>query len=65
MKRTETQAVARELGARVTGSISRRTDVVVVGLNPGGKLEQARELGVEVVSEDEWYRRIGLPPERS
>lgn len=63
MKRKETQAAARELGARVTGSISRKTDVVVVGLNPGGKLEQARELGVEVMSEEEWYRRIGLPPE--
>ncbi len=61
MKRTETQAVARELGARVTGSISGKTDLVVVGLNPGGKLERARELGVEVVSEEEWYRRIGLP----
>eukprot|EP00903_Cladosiphon_okamuranus_P007072 g6873.t1 len=60
MKRAETQAAARELGARVTGSISRKTDVVVVGLNPGGKLEQARELGVEIVSEEEWYRRIGL-----
>lgn len=63
MKRAETQAAARELGGRVTGSISRKTDVVVVGLNPGGKLEQARELGVEVMSEEEWYRRIGLPPE--
>ncbi|CAM9557635.1 unnamed protein product [Scytosiphon promiscuus] len=63
MKRAETQAAARELGARVTGSISRKTDVVVVGLNPGGKLEQARELGVEVMSEEEWYKRIGLPPE--
>lgn len=62
MKRGETQAAARELGARVTGSISRRTDIVVVGLNPGQKLEQARALGVEVMSEDEWYRRIGLEP---
>ncbi|CAM9389202.1 unnamed protein product [Ectocarpus sp. 13 AM-2016] len=62
MKRMETQEAARELGARVTGSISRKTDLVVVGLNPGGKLEKARELGVEVMSEEEWYRRIGLPP---
>lgn len=46
----------------MTGSISRKTDLVVVGLNPGGKLEKARELGVEVMSEEEWYRRIGLPP---
>lgn len=60
MKREETQAAARELGARVTGSISKKTDVVVVGLNPGKKLEQARELGLEVISEDEWYRRSGL-----
>ena len=59
MKRGETQAAARELGARVTGSISKKTDVLVVGLNPGKKLEQARELGLEIMSEEEWYRRIG------
>lgn len=62
MEREETQAVARDLGARVTGSISKKTDVVVVGLNPGKKLEQARELGLEVMSEEEWYRRNGLAP---
>lgn len=62
MKRDEIQAMARDIGARVTGSISRRTHIVVVGSNPGQKLEQARALGVEIVSEDEWYRRIGVSP---
>lgn len=61
MKRAETQEMARLLGARVTGSISRRTDIVVVGMNPGpAKLEHARQLGVEVISEDDWYRRISI-----
>ncbi|CAM9194612.1 unnamed protein product [Choristocarpus tenellus] len=63
MKRAEVQAAARDMGARVTGSISKRTDVVVVGMNPGGKLEQARSLGIQVLSENEWYRRTGLLPE--
>ncbi|CAM9606790.1 unnamed protein product [Discosporangium mesarthrocarpum] len=61
MKRAEVQAAARDMGAKVTGSISGRTDVVVVGMNPGGKLEQAQAVGVaEILSEEEWYRRTGL-----
>ncbi len=59
MTREEARALAERLGARVTDSVSRRTDFVVVGRNPGSKLERARRLGVRIVDEAEWHRIIG------
>ncbi len=59
MTREEAKAMAERLGARVTDSVSRRTDFVVVGRNPGSKLDRARRLGVRIVDEEEWYRMIG------
>lgn len=49
--RAEAKRAIEERGGRVTGSVSGKTDVVVVGENPGTKLDRARELGVEVVDE--------------
>lgn len=49
--RSELKKVLQGLGARVTGSVSARTDYLVAGANPGSKLARARELGVEVVDE--------------
>ncbi len=60
MSREEARRRAEELGAKVTNSVSRRTDFVVVGENPGSKFEKARQLGVRIVDENEWYRMIGL-----
>ena len=51
--RTELKEYLQTLGARVTGSISSKTDYVVVGTNPGSKFEKARELGISVLSEVE------------
>ena len=48
-----------QAGGRVTGSVSKKTDAVVVGLEPGGKLDKAKDLGVEVIDESELLRRIG------
>src|SRR5205085_2301121 len=50
---------AEEAGARVTGSVSKKTSFVVVGENPGTKYEKAQSLGVQTIDEAEFLRRLG------
>lgn len=59
MTRAEAKAGAEAAGAKVAGSVSARTDFVVVGADAGSKATKARELGVTVLSEEEWRSMIG------
>ena len=59
MTRDEAKATAERLGAKVAGSVSKKTDYVVAGPGAGSKLKKAREAGVTVLTEDEWFALVG------
>ena len=60
MSRNEAKARAEKFGARVTGSISQKTDFVVAGSKAGTKVEKAAALGVKILNEKEWLSILDI-----
>jgi DNA ligase (NAD+) len=59
MTREEAKAMAERLGAKVAGSVSKKTDIVVAGPGAGSKLNKAKEFNVQVMDEDGWFDLVG------
>jgi DNA ligase (NAD+) len=59
MTRDEAKAMAERLGAKVAGSVSKKTDYVVAGPGAGSKLDNAKKFGVAVLDEDQWFKLVG------
>ncbi len=57
--RSEAKKIVESLGGRVSSSVSKKTDYVVVGKNPGSKFEKAKSLGVKILNENEFLKLIG------
>ncbi|MFL2510336.1 MAG: NAD-dependent DNA ligase LigA [Alphaproteobacteria bacterium] len=58
MSREESKYLAQQMGAKITSSISKNTDFLIVGEKPGSKLKKAKELKINILTEEEWIKKI-------
>jgi DNA ligase (NAD+) len=63
MTREDAEARVEALGGKATGSVSKKTDLLVAGESAGSKLKKAQELGIEVIDEAEFLRRLASAEE--
>jgi DNA ligase (NAD+) len=59
--RDEIEGLIKQLGGKATGSVSKKTDYVVAGDNPGSKLDKAKQLGVPVLTEADFQKMVVSP----
>ena len=55
--REECKYLAQQLGAKITSSVSKNTDFLIVGEKPGSKLKRAKELKINILTEDDWIKK--------
>ena len=60
IERSDAKSAVEAAGGKVTGSVSRKTDYVVAGTEPGSKLDKARELGITILTEDDFRKLAGI-----
>ena len=58
MKRDELKAFIQQNGGRVSSAVGKGTDILIVGENPGSKLEKAKKLGIEIIEEENFFSRF-------
>jgi len=59
LQRDEVERLIVKLGGKAAGSVSKKTSFVVAGEKAGSKLDKAKELGIEVIDEAEFVKRVG------
>ena len=57
LSREEAKYSAVQLGAKISSSVTSKTDYVIIGKNPGSKAKKANELGISILSEDDWIKK--------
>jgi DNA ligase (NAD+) len=61
MSRDQAESLIVAHGGRASGSVSKKTDFLVVGENPGSKYDKARELGIKILREEDFLKMVGNP----